>query len=108
MREHGERVFGFADSLVERSGGATHATEIEAGRGVTQFRERSRERLRDLVVERSALQRMRMADERDALGRRCRDVENALDRADRPDDLEALDAARRQMRSLSTISPPMT
>ena len=61
-----QRVVGLAAPFVERAVGRAHAAEIEPHRGVAQREERLRQRLRDLVVERPALQRMRMRDQRDA------------------------------------------
>ena len=69
VRERRERVGGLADAVVERASRLADAAEIEAHAGVAQREERLGERLRDLVVERAALQRMRMRDERDAARR---------------------------------------
>ena len=66
VRERRERVVGLADAVVERARRTADAAEIEAHRGVAQRDERLGERLHDLVVERAALLRMRMRDERDA------------------------------------------
>ena len=82
------------------------AAEVEADGGVAQRVERLRERLRHLVVERAALQRMRVGDERDAARRVLGDVLRDLEGARRAGDRAALGRPRRQMRSLSTISPP--
>src|SRR6478672_7136037 len=105
--EHGERIIRLADAFGKRARRPADAAEIETRRDVAHCVERLRQRVRDLVVERSALQRVRMADECYA-ARRCRRcVDDDLDVAGRAGDDEPLGIARRQMRSLSTISPPI-
>ncbi len=107
MRERSERVVGLADAFVERAFRGSDTTKIETRRDVVHRKERLREGLRDLVVERAALQRMRMRDERDAARRPFRHVQHEFERSRRAGDREALGRSGRQMRSLSTISPPM-
>jgi hypothetical protein len=63
------RVVGLARAVVKAAFGAADTAEVEADADVAQRKERLRERLRDLVVERSALLRMRVRDQRDAARR---------------------------------------
>ena len=70
VRERRERVGGLADAVVERALGRPTPRKLKRTRDIAQREERLRERLRHLVVERAALQRMRMRDERDAAWRR--------------------------------------
>ena len=108
VRERGQRIVGLTRAVVERALGLADAAEIETHGCVAQSEKRLRERLRDLVVERAALQRMRMGDERNAARRLRRRVDDDLQRAGGAVDDEALGGLRRQITSLSTISPPST
>jgi hypothetical protein len=107
-RKRGERIRGLPAAFVELAFRTADASEIEADRGVAQREERLGERLRDLVVEGAALQRMRMCDESDSARRRFGDVLRDFERTCRARDRRALGRLRRQMRSLSTISPFIT
>ena len=109
--ERPERVLGLADALVERAVRRADTAEVEPHRHVVEREERLGERLRDLVVERAALQRVRMRDERDAAPGCRRRVADDLERPRGAVDHGPLGDARetgealRQMTSLSTISP---
>jgi hypothetical protein len=73
VRKRGERIVGLADAVVERAFRAPDTAKIESRRDVAHREEGLGERLRDLVVERAALLRMRMRDQRDAARRRLGD-----------------------------------
>ena len=89
--------FGFAD-----------AAKIEAHAGIAKREEGLGERLHDLVLERAALLRVRMGDERNPARSGVRGVDHQLQRAGGAFDDQALGSLWRQIRSLSTISPPTT
>ena len=92
-RQRGERVGGLADAVSKVPSLLPDAAKVEAYAGVTQCGERAGEGLRDLVVQRAALQRMR-------------DVRPARCRAARPRGRSAQPRAHRPgRRSLERVSP---
>ncbi len=108
MRERRERVRGLAYAVVERALGFADTAKVEAHAGIAKREEGLGERLHDLVLERAALLRVRMGDERNPARSGVRGVDHQLQRAGRAFDDQALGSLRRQIRSLSTISPPTT
>jgi hypothetical protein len=72
--EGGERVPRFAAAFVERALRLPDAAKVEANGRVAQRIESLGERLRNFVVERAALERMRMGDKGDAARRSLGDV----------------------------------
>ena len=60
VRDDRERVVGLAAPLVVAAAARAHAAEVEADRGCAALLERARQRLHHLVVERAAVERMRM------------------------------------------------
>ena len=62
----GTRIVGFSRAIIEYAVAAADAAKIEAHRGEPMLLERARDRVRDLVVHGSAVQRMRVADDRRA------------------------------------------
>ncbi len=103
--QRGQCIRGLAVAFIEGASGRADTTEVEAHGHVAQREERARQCLRHLVVERAALQRVRMGDERDALRRAFRDIADDLKQARRPGDGLALRGTGCQMRSRSTTSP---
>jgi hypothetical protein len=69
VREHGEQIVHFAAPAVVRALACADAAEVRPPGNVAQFHERARQRLHDLVVERAAVQGMRMGDQRQAAKR---------------------------------------
>jgi hypothetical protein len=76
--QHHGHVVGFASAAVMHAGRRADAAEVEARGHVAEPDEGARERLRDLVVHRAAVQRMWMGDERDAARRAVGRVEQAF------------------------------
>src|SRR5437764_1102420 len=109
--ERGERIVGLAHAIVERALALPDAAEVEAHAGIVERDEGLGERLRNLVVERAALLRMRVSDERDAarllVGMRRGQVERDFERPGRTGDRGPLLSAR-QILSLSTTLPCTT
>ena len=110
---HAHEIVGLAVAVVVLARARADAAEVRPHRDVAELGERARERLRDLVVERAAEERMRMGDQRDSARRlfRCafgrehrRMVDGDLDPARRPVDREPFGLPRHR-RSRSTMRP---
>ncbi|MNT52948.1 hypothetical protein D3C72_1900060 [compost metagenome] len=71
-------VVRFAHAMVVHAFGRTDAAEVDARHHVTERDKRARQGLRDLVVHRAAVQRMRMGNEGDAARSVCREIEQAF------------------------------
>ena len=100
-------VSGLADSVVESSFAVACAAKVESYAGVAQCNEGLGKRLRDLVVQRPALQRMRMRDQRDSARCSVGYVQCNFERACGAGDPRTQFAAR-QIFNLSTTRPCTT
>ena len=78
---HGKRIVDLAAAFVPGAFGGADAAEVEAHAGPAEVEAGARDRLHDLVVERAAELRMRVADDRQAARRVRRPVDRALDPA---------------------------
>jgi len=86
-----ERVIDFAAAVIERTGAPGHSTKVESKRRGTELMESSGERVDDFVVQRAAVERMRMTDDAEVSGVvRLRSLDERLDRARRPRNHDAL------------------
>jgi len=108
VRKGGQRIVGLAVAVVKRAPRGADAAKVEAHGDVAQAEECLRERLRDLVVERAALQWMRMRDQRQPRGRHRGRVDDDFKIAGGAGDDFPLGGARRQISRRSTILPPAT
>src|SRR6185436_20007609 len=79
MREHRGEIGDFATTLVVSPFARADTAKIRPPCGVAKLSERACKRLRDLVVERAAEERMRMRDERNATRFALRRVHCAFD-----------------------------
>src|SRR5437867_4621969 len=101
-----EQILGFAPAFVVHALGGADAAEVGAQRHVAELEEGSRESLHDLVVERPAVERVRMGDERRAARCTCRTLDDGLDPARRTVDEDAL-ARPAHMRRRATTRPAL-
>jgi hypothetical protein len=107
--ERSQRVVGLATPVVEAAFALSGAPEIEADRDVAERGEAPGERLRDLVVERAALLRMRMSDQRQAAWRGrvvLRTVEHDLEPPGRARDHRARLGARHERSGVASAPQP--
>ena len=102
--QRGERIVGLADAVIECTFAVARAAEVETHACVAERDEGLGERLCDLVVQRPALQRMRMRDQRNAARRGIGHVERDFKRSGRTGDARTRFASR-QIFSLSTTRP---
>src|SRR3954470_13094800 len=103
LDDRGE-VFELAAAFVVAAFGLTDAAEVGTPGLVAQLDEGARQRLHHLVVERAAVKRVRMRDERDADGASVGGIDGALDAADRSGDELAAGAGPHILRR-STMRP---
>ena len=101
----GQKTFQFPRPFVEYALTFADAAEIEPHGGITECIHRLGERLYYLVVKRSAIQRMRVRDNRIAASVVSGIGNNDFEPAGRAVDLGLLLAARSQIRNRSTITP---
>ena len=102
----GGEVFELAAPFVVRSLARADAAEIWPPGAVAEFDEGARQRLRDLVVQGAAEQRVRVRDDSHAARRTgFRFVHRAFNFSRRPRDQLAPGGGSHQMRSLSTMRP---
>ncbi len=106
MRGDPHKILGLAAALVMLALGLAHAAEVGTQRGVAELDEGARERLRDLVVQRAAVERMRVRDERHAAQRPGGVVDYRLYPAGATRDKYAL-AGAAHMRRRATTRPPL-
>ena len=100
-----EEILDFAAPLVEHTIACAYAAEIQPQRAVTERDKRLRQRLHDLVVQRAAVKRMGMGDQRDAAPRRAGFVDGNLELSRRTVDGKLLWGRGSQMRRRSTTRP---
>src|SRR5712672_1528598 len=100
-----EQVFGLSAAFVVLAFRFADAAEIGPQRNVTQLDEGFRESLHDLVVERPAVERVRVSDERDAPLHGSGTIYDRLDPARASVDEDALERPAHMSRR-STTRPP--
>ena len=71
-------VVRLAHAMVMHAFGGAHAAEVDARHHVAEGDKRARQGLRDLVIHRAAVQRVRMGNEGDAARGVCREIEQAF------------------------------
>src|SRR5262249_19424099 len=104
VRGDAQQVLRLAPALVVRAFGSAYAAKIRPQRHVAELDESLRERLHNLVVQRSAVERRGVGDEGDAAGRARRAIPHRLDPACVARDEDALDGAA-HIRRRSTTRP---
>ncbi len=87
--DHGQQILGLAAPFVVRPLAGADAAEIRPHRDVTQFDKGLGQGLRHLVVQRAAVERMRVRHQRDAARRGGRVVDHSFNRAGRAGDQDA-------------------
>ncbi len=101
-------VLALTNAIVERARRIADAAEVEAHGRIAQGEEGLGQRLCHLVIERPALQRVRVRHQRNAGQWNVRHVADHLDQSDGSVDCRSFGCPRRQIFSRSTISPPTT
>ncbi len=102
---NGQKIFQFPRAFVEYALALAYASEIESHGGITECIHCLGERLHHLVVQRSAVQRMRVRDDCIAASVISGIGDNNLEPSGRTVDMDFLLAACSQIRNRSTMTP---